>query len=73
MNPQPSYDKLLNNDVMLQLVDTMQKTKVAQRYLGPYDTIVGSYDDNPVLNSIVYDVELGDGNMREYAANMIAK
>ena len=33
----------------------------------------GSYDDNPFLNSIVYEVEFPDGQVKEYAANIIAE
>ena len=35
--------------------------------------MVGSYNDNPALNSIIYDVEFNDGTVREYAANIIAE
>jgi hypothetical protein len=34
---------------------------------------VGKYDENPMLNSIVYDVEFPDGQVREYSANVIAE
>ena len=35
--------------------------------------IVGKYDDNPCLNSIVYDIEFPDGTVKEYSANIIAE
>ena len=35
--------------------------------------VVGTYDNDPVINSIVYDVEFPDGTIREYAANVIAQ
>ena len=47
--------------------------KVIQRSLGRDGFILGTYDDNPSLNSIVYDVEFPDGTIREYAANVIAE
>jgi hypothetical protein len=31
------------------------------------------YDDNPMLNSVIYDIEFPDGQTREYAANTIAE
>ena len=31
------------------------------------------YDENPYLNSIVYEVEFDYGNVREYSANIIAE
>ena len=33
----------------------------------------GSYDENPFLNSIIYDVEFNDGTVKEYSANVIAE
>ena len=51
----------------------MQTAKVIQRSLGADGVIVGTYDDKPALNSIVCDVEFPDGNIREYAANVIAE
>mgnify|MGYP001272535206 CR=1 FL=1 len=33
----------------------------------------GKYDDNPSLNSIIYDVEFPDGTVKEYSANVIAE
>ena len=47
--------------------------KIIQRSLGPDGVIVGKYDDNLALNSIVYDVEFPAGKIREYAANVIAE
>jgi len=35
--------------------------------------IMGSYDDNRFLNSMIYEVEFPDGQIKEYAANIIAK
>ena len=34
---------------------------------------MGSYDENPVLNSMIYDVEFPDGSIKEYAANILAE
>jgi hypothetical protein len=42
---------------------------------GPFDgnsKTVGTYSDNPIMNSIVYEVEFPDGELREYAANILA-
>ena len=71
IDQQSAYDKLLNNKVMLQLGDTMQTAKVVQISLGSDGTVVGSYNDNPALKSIVYDVEFNDGTVQEYATNII--
>jgi hypothetical protein len=34
---------------------------------------MGSYDENPVLNSMIYDVAFPDGSIKEYAANILAE
>ena len=33
--------------------------------------IVGTFDYNPILDSIIYDVEVPDGADKKYAANVI--
>ena len=33
----------------------------------------GTYHDNPILNTMIYDVEFPDGEVREYSANIIAE
>ena len=35
--------------------------------------MTGKYDDNPYRNSIIYEVEFADGEIREYMANLIAE
>ena len=73
LNQKPAYDRLIHNEVQLQLGENVQTAKVIQRSLGPDEVIVGMYDENPALNSILYDVEFPDGTIREYAANVIAE
>ena len=47
--------------------------KVIQRTIGPDGQVTGTYDNNTYLNSIIYDVEFPDGQVKEYAANTIAE
>ena len=70
---QPAYDKLINAEVHLQHGNKVQAAKVIQRSLGPDGNTNGSYDDNPFLNSLLYDVEFADGTIKEYSANVIAE
>ena len=70
---QPAYDKLINAEVHLQHGNKVQAAKVIKRSLGPDGNINGSYDDNPFLNSLLYDVEFADGTIKEYSANVIAE
>ena len=73
INQQPQYDKIINAEVQLQLDDEIATGKVRRRALGPEGETVGSYDDNPILNSMLYEVEFPDGQVKEYAANVIAE
>ena len=73
LNQQPAYDKLLQSEVSLQLGETMSFGKVTKRAIGPDGTVAGTYDENPYLNSMIYEVEFNDGQIKEYAANMIAE
>ena len=37
------------------------------------EVIVGPFDENPKLNSIVHDVEFSDGQVKDHASNVIAE
>ena len=45
--------------------------KGLQRTIGPDGQVTGTYDNNPYLNSIIYDLEFPDGQAKEYPANII--
>ena len=51
----------------------MQVAKVALRILDEDVKLVGTYSENPMLNTLIYDVEFPDGATKPYAANMIAE
>ena len=38
-----------------------------------HGNIIGTYDTDPLLNTMIYDVEFMDGNIRGLGANIIAK
>ena len=73
LDQSPAYDKLLNAEVALQLGEKMATGKVTRRAVGPDGTVAGTYDDNPYLNSVVYEIEFPDGQVKEYVANVIAE
>ena len=68
INQQPAYDQVINA-----VGEEMVNGKVIQRTIGPDVQVTGTYDNNPFLNSIIYDVEFPDGQVKEYAANIIAE
>ena len=65
---------MLNNEISLQ-IEPGKRTRgtVRKQLVGPDGQQTGRYDDNPYLNSIVYEVEFDDGGVKEYAANIIAE
>ncbi len=73
LNQQPVYDLMINAEVSLQKDGELQHGTVKRRSLGPDGRTCGTYDTNPILNSVIYDVEFSDGQVREYSANLIAE
>ena len=66
-----AYDQIINAEVQLQLGEEMVNGKAIQRTIGPDGQVTGTYDNNPFLNSIIYDVEFPDGQVKEFAAMSI--
>jgi hypothetical protein len=70
---QPMWDKLINAEIILQQGDKLQRGKVKRRSVDDNGKTIGTYSDNPIMNSIVYEVEFPDGELKEYAANILAE
>ena len=49
------------------------KCIVKGRTVGPDGKVHGTYDENPYVNTVLYDVEFPDGQVKEYSANLIAE
>ena len=64
---------LISAEVLLPLEGEVRKAKVKGRSIDDNGEQIGTYDPNPLLNSIVYDVEFPDGQIQEYSANIIAQ
>ena len=64
INQQPAYDQIINAEVQLQLGEEVVTGKVTQRTIGPDGQLTGTYNNNPYLNSIIYDVEFPDGQSK---------
>ena len=73
IHQQPTYDKMIHAEVVLAQGDRLWNAKVIGRSVGPDGLTTGTFDDNPILNSVTYDVEFPDREVREYAANVIAE
>ena len=47
--------------------------RVLRRSVDNDGQTTGVYDENPALNTMIYDVEFDDGRIQKYAANIIAQ
>ena len=73
LEQQPAFDKIINAEVMIQNGDEMAMGKVARQSLDADGRMTGTYHDNPFLNTITYEVEFSNGQVKEYGANIIAE
>ena len=73
LEQQLAFDKIINAEVMIQNGDVMAMGKVARRSLDADGRKTGTYYDNPFLNTVTYDVEFSNGQVKEYGANIIAE
>ena len=63
---------MINAEFLLTHEETQHMANVIYRTIDINENIIGTFDENPVLNSLVYDVEFPDGAVKHYAANVIA-
>ena len=73
INQQSVTDLLINAEVLLPQEDSQQMAKVVRRAIDSEGLVIGEFNENPILNSLVYDVEFPDGVVKQYAANVIAE
>jgi hypothetical protein len=73
INQQPVYDAMLNAEVRMNVGNDVLCGHVKRRAVGPDGKLIGTYDENPILNTMVYEVEFPDGQVQEYSANLIAE
>ncbi len=65
-------DSLINAEVLLSTGDSMAIAKVVCRVVGDDGCLVGTFHDNSLLNTLLYECEFNDGTTRAYSANTIA-
>ena len=68
-----AYDNYVSAELQLANGDRMERAKVLRRHRNADGDTIGTRDDNPVLDTRVYDVEFSDGSIKQYAANIIAE
>ena len=64
---------MINTEAQLQHDNEMRYDKVKKLYLNPDGQTTGGYDKNPMLNSIIYEVDFEDRYVKEYSANTITE
>ena len=69
----PITDLLIHAEVLLPQGEEMKAAKVKGRAKDNNGDFVGSYDTNPFINTMLYDVEFPDGQIKQYSANIIAE
>ena len=74
LNQYPAYNFILNSEVSMKLEEKRRAPGVDQLRANEYDrNMSGRYYENPLLNSLVYEVESPDWYVKEYIANIIAE
>ena len=73
INQKPVYEKMIQAEFILPQGEKFQMAKVSGRTVGPDGKTIGTFHDTPIFNSIVYYVDFPDGEVKEYAANVIAE
>ena len=69
----PTTDQWINAELNLPQGNTMKSAKVISQSKNLDGEEVGSYNENPFLNTLVYDVQFPDGKIKEYVVNVIAE
>jgi hypothetical protein len=68
------YDQYINNEVLLPRDgEHMMAARVIQRTKDDNGRAQGTHNNNPILDTRVYDVMFPDGAVKQYAANIIAE
>lgn len=77
INQQPLWDKMLQREIAMNFDPQSPREKfcgiVKRRAISPEGKTTGTYHDDPMMNTMEYEVEFDDRMVREYAANVIAE
>ena len=71
LSPNSISDTLINVKYFLPHGDSDNLAKVIQRYLDVNGQVIGNHDEDPILNTCIYDVKFQDGIIKPYAENLI--
>ena len=65
-------DTLIQAEVLLPHGEELLAAKVIRRTLDENGKVMGKHSDNPILNTLMYDIEFPDRTIHPYTANVIA-
>ena len=65
-------DTLINAKVLLPHEDSQAIARVVRRSENDEGRMICTFNENPLLNTLLYECEFNDRTTKEYAANMIA-
>ena len=65
-------ETLIQAEILLPHGEELLADKLIQHTLDENGKVMGKRSENPMLNTLMYDVEFSDGTIRPYAANVIA-
>ena len=69
----PEYDKYINAEVILPRDgERFQSARVVRRSTNADGSSIGTSNNNPIIDTRIYEVMFNDGSTQEYAANRIA-
>ena len=69
----PITDRWIHAEINLPQGESMQNAKVIGRATDQDGNVIGTYGYNPYSNTMVYDVEFPDVEIKEYSVNEIAE
>ena len=64
-------DILVSAEVLLPHGEEQVMAKVLRKSVDENGQVICAHNENPLFNTLVYDVEFPDGDMKKYAANLI--
>ncbi len=65
-------DVLINSEVLLSKNYSTALAQVIRQAVDSNGKVIGEWDSNPILNTLVYECEFNDGTIKEYLADVIA-
>ena len=68
---QPITDHWIHSGLNLPKGEETKKVIVVGQSKDENGNIIGKYDSNPILNTMVYDVKFTDGSIHEYGENVM--